>query len=82
MIRHFAKKAGLRKGIGCHTLRHTYAVTMLQSGMNIKDLQQRMGHARLDTTAIYLELFPGGRTDIGGEAVKKHPLFIRFFGEE
>jgi len=39
-----------------HTLRHSYAVHCLKSGMNIRSLQKILGHKNLETTAIYLDL--------------------------
>ena len=83
MIQHFSQKAKLVRHISPHTLRHTFAVMMLQSGkLNIKELQQELGHEKLETTAVYLELFRGGRPEAEKESVRKHPLFLRFFGEE
>lgn len=37
-----------------HGLRHSFATLMLQKGVNIKDVQARLGHSRMSTTAIYL----------------------------
>lgn len=37
-----------------HGLRHSFATLMLQKGVNIKDVQQRLGHKHMSTTAIYL----------------------------
>jgi len=83
MIQHFSRKAKLRRHISPHTLRHTFAVTMLQSGkLNIKELQQELGHEKLETTAVYLELYRGGRPEVEKASVLKHPMFIRFYGEE
>lgn len=39
-----------------HTLRHSFAVHCLKSGMNIRVLQKILGHTNLSTTAIYLDL--------------------------
>jgi len=41
-----------------HKLRHTYATTLLNVGMNLRDVQLLMGHANLSTTAIYLHVDP------------------------
>lgn len=37
-----------------HGLRHSFATLMLQKGVNVKDVQSRLGHAHMRTTAIYL----------------------------
>jgi site-specific recombinase XerD len=39
-----------------HTFRHSFAVYCLKSGMNIRSLQKILGHADLNTTAVYLDL--------------------------
>ena len=39
-----------------HTLRHSFAVYCLQSGMNIRSLQKILGHSSLNTTQVYLDL--------------------------
>ena len=44
------------QGISPHTLRHSYATAMLEAGINIKVLQQYLGHRNLQATEIYLHL--------------------------
>jgi hypothetical protein len=46
------------KAITPHTLRHTYAVTAVQKGISLPELQRLLGHDRLETTSIYLNLSP------------------------
>ncbi len=48
-----AKKAMLDKRVTVHTLRHSFATHMLESGTNIRILQELMGHADVKTTEIY-----------------------------
>ena len=45
--------AGIDKKIGCHTLRHSFATHMLENGVNIRVLQDLLGHADVKTTEIY-----------------------------
>lgn len=48
--------AGLREGVSCHTLRHSYATHALDGGVNLKQLSLYMGHHDIRVTAIYLHL--------------------------
>ena len=47
--------------ISTHTLRHSYARHLLAHGIPINALSRWMGHSSIDTTLIYLELFPDPR---------------------
>jgi integron integrase len=47
------KKAGVKKRAGCHTMRHSYATHLLENGMNIRMVQELMGHTSVETTEIY-----------------------------
>ena len=48
-----SKKAGLTKRVTCHTFRHSFATHMLENGVNIRVVQDLMGHADVKTTEIY-----------------------------
>ena len=50
------KKAGIRKEVNMHILRHSFATHCIEHGMNIKTLQYLMGHSSVLTTMIYLHI--------------------------
>ncbi|MFH1582115.1 MAG: site-specific integrase [Pseudomonadota bacterium] len=50
------KKAGVNRGAGVHTLRHSFATHLLEAGYDIRKIQVLMGHSRLTTTMIYLHV--------------------------
>ena len=55
LTRQYAKLAGINGEITPHTLRHSRAVHMLRSGMDIRRVQEWLGHANLATTQMYQE---------------------------
>lgn len=46
-------RAGITKFVSCHTFRHSFATHMLENGVNIRVVQELMGHADVKTTEIY-----------------------------
>jgi integron integrase len=46
-------KAGITKRVSCHTFRHCFATHLLENGVNIRVVQEVMGHADVKTTEIY-----------------------------
>ncbi len=56
--------AGINKrGVSLHTLRHSYATHLLEAGVNIRTIQQYLGHSQLETTMLYLHLTHKGNED-------------------
>jgi len=52
-VRAAVRKAGITKPVGCHTFRHCFATHLLENGINIRVVQELMGHANVKTTEIY-----------------------------
>lgn len=56
----------VRKHATIHTLRHSYATHLLEAGVNIRIVQQYLGHASLATTMVYLHVTDLGNDDAAG----------------
>ena len=59
-LRAAARAAGLQKQIGSHTLCHSFATHLLQSGADIRTVQEQLGHADATTTEIYTHVLNRG----------------------
>ena len=55
-LRNAAKAAGVAGRVHPHLLRHCYATHMLEAGVTVREIQDLMGHARLETTMVYMHI--------------------------
>ena len=59
-VKSAAKRAGISKKVSAHTLRHCFATHLLEAGTDIFHIKQLLGHARIQSTTLYLQLLNFG----------------------
>ena len=70
VLKGYAVDAGIHRDITPHTLRHSFAVHMLQNGADVKSVQEMLGHSDISSTQIYLGMNVARMRDV---YMKTHP---------
>ena len=70
MIRTYARKAGIKRKVTAHCLRHTFATALVKNGADIRAVQKMLGHVDLNTTQQYIRTLG---LDIKAEHQRTHP---------
>ncbi len=71
IIKYYADKAGIKKDITPHTLRHSFAAHLLENGAQLKDIKDMLGHSDISSTQIYAQML---KSKYVQSYAKFHPL--------
>lgn len=75
MIKRYAVEAGIKKTISPHTLRHSFATSLIEGGADLRAIQAMLGHESIGTTEIYTHI---DTSTLRQEILEHHPRNILY----